>query len=160
MTDVDEIYMQRCLQLAKKGINKVLTNPMVGCVITLPQQSSVLGHQILAEGFHKAFGQPHAEVCAIEKVSDHDCLKNATLYVNLEPCAHFGKTPPCAGLVASFNFKRVVVGMKDPNPLVAGKGIDRLRKAGIEVVVNVLQTKCQELNRIFIVNQVKQHSII
>lgn len=134
--------MQRCLELAAKGFGNAAPNPMVGCVI-------VCDDKIIAEGFHEKFGAPHAEPNAISKVSD-ELLKKSTLYVNLEPCSHFGKTPPCADLIISKGIRKVVVGNLDPNPLVAGKGIQKLEEAGIEVSHGILDQECRELNKRFL----------
>jgi diaminohydroxyphosphoribosylaminopyrimidine deaminase/5-amino-6-(5-phosphoribosylamino)uracil reductase len=134
--------MQRCLQLAQKGLGQTAPNPLVGCVI-------VADEKIIGEGFHEKFGEAHAEVNALNKITDESLLRNATLYVNLEPCAHFGKTPPCADLIVAKKIPRVVIGSTDPNPLVAGKGIQRLRNAGIEVTENILEDSCNFLNRRF-----------
>ncbi|MBC7383517.1 MAG: bifunctional diaminohydroxyphosphoribosylaminopyrimidine deaminase/5-amino-6-(5-phosphoribosylamino)uracil reductase RibD [Bacteroidia bacterium] len=132
--------MQRCLELARLGAGNVAPNPMVGCVI-------VHNNIIIAEGWHKQFGGAHAEVNALALVEDESLLNSATLYVNLEPCSHFGKTPPCANLLVQKNIRRVVVSMLDPNPLVAGKGIAILQDAGMEVKVGVLEDECHQLNK-------------
>lgn len=137
-----ESYIKRCFQLAKNGLGNVAPNPMVGCVI-------VLNDEIIGEGFHTQLGFPHAEVQAINSVHDHELLKNATLYVNLEPCSHHGKTPPCADLIISKGIKKVVISNGDPNPLVNGKGIEKLRNSGIEVITEVLEKEGLELNRRF-----------
>jgi diaminohydroxyphosphoribosylaminopyrimidine deaminase/5-amino-6-(5-phosphoribosylamino)uracil reductase len=133
--------MRRCLQLAAQGLGKVAPNPMVGCIL-------VCDGDIVAEGFHEVYGGPHAEPNAIKQVSD-EVLKKCTLYVTLEPCAHFGKTPPCADLIVAKGIKKVVVGSLDPNPLVAGKGIQKLKEAGIEVEYEILNRENMELNRRF-----------
>ncbi|MBI3518333.1 MAG: bifunctional diaminohydroxyphosphoribosylaminopyrimidine deaminase/5-amino-6-(5-phosphoribosylamino)uracil reductase RibD [Bacteroidetes bacterium] len=133
--------MQRCLDLAAKGLGKVAPNPMVGCVI-------VCDDQIVAEGYHEGFGGPHAEPNAIKQVSD-ELLKKCTLYVNLEPCSHHGKTPPCADLIISKGIQKVIVGNLDTNPLVSGKGIQKLKDAGIEVEHGVLDKECRALNKRF-----------
>src|SRR5436190_436899 len=122
---IDELYMQRAFDLAEGGRGKVSPNPMVGCVI-------VKSDKIIGEGFHMQYGGPHAEVNAINSVKNKEDLKDATLYVTLEPCAHFGKTPPCADLIISYPFKKVVIANSDPNPLVAGKGIEKLIDAKIK----------------------------
>lgn len=141
----DEIYMQRCLELAQLGMGKVSPNPLVGCVI-------VHGNRIIGEGYHEQFGQAHAEVNAIASVKEEDrpLLSSASLYVNLEPCSHHGKTPPCADLLVSKKIRRVVIAMSDPNPLVAGAGIRVLESAGIKVKCGILETQARELNRRFI----------
>lgn len=135
--------MQRCLEIAKRGAGFVNPNPLVGCVI-------VYQDKIISEGWHKAYGENHAERMAILQLSDKSVLKYSTVYVNLEPCSHFGKTPPCANLLIEHKVKTVVVGMTDPNTLVAGKGIAILRENGIEVVENMLNQDCLELNRFFV----------
>jgi diaminohydroxyphosphoribosylaminopyrimidine deaminase / 5-amino-6-(5-phosphoribosylamino)uracil reductase len=135
--------MARVLELAQKGLGKVAPNPLVGCVI-------VHNHQIIGEGFHREFGQAHAEVNAINSVQQKELLEESTLYVNLEPCSHYGKTPPCAELLIKHRFKRVVVGIEDPFPLVAGKGIKMLSDAGMEVDVNIMADACQFINRRFL----------
>ena len=159
---VDEKYMQRCLQLAANGIQGARPNPMVGAVIVLPLPFSHLkvgvwhamegaGGRLLGEGYHVRCGQGHAEVNAFASVrpEDEPLLKEATIYVSLEPCSHYGKTPPCADLIIKKGVKRVVVGTIDPFAEVQGRGIEKLRKAGIEVTVGVLEKECQWLNRRF-----------
>lgn len=140
-TIIDQTYMLRCIELAKKGMGHVAPNPLVGCVI-------VNNETIIAEGFHSKYGSEHAEPNAINKV-DNGLLKKSTLYVNLEPCSHFGKTPPCADLIISKGIKKVVVGNLDVNPLVAGNGIKKLQEAGIEVIHGILNEECKELNKRF-----------
>lgn len=137
-----ELYMQRCLDLAALGMGNVAPNPMVGAVV-------VYNDGIIGEGYHEQFGQAHAEVNAINMVEDQSLLTKSTLYVNLEPCAHHGKTPPCADLIIERKFQRVVVCNMDPNKEVAGKGLQRMRDAGIEVISNVLSSKGRWLNRRF-----------
>ncbi len=137
----DELFLNRCLELAEQGAGFVSPNPLVGSVI-------VKKGKIIAEGFHQAFGGCHAEVEAF--LNAKESVVGTTLYVNLEPCSHTGKTPPCADLIIAKKIKRVVVGFQDPNPLVSGKGIAKLRAAGIEVVVGVLEDKCRYHNRFFI----------
>lgn len=139
---IDDKYMRRALELAEKGKGFVSPNPLVGCVI-------VKDDKIIGEGWHNAFGKPHAEIEAMAK-TDAELLEGATLYVNLEPCSHFGKTPPCADAIILNKIKRVVIGIEDPNPLVTGKGISKLRNAGIEVLSGVLEKESRYLNRIFI----------
>jgi len=138
-----EQFMQRCLDLAVRGLGVVAPNPMVGCII-------VYEGQVIGEGYHQKYGEAHAEVTAINSVANQDLLKNSTLYVNLEPCSHFGKTPPCADLILHKQIKRVVIGSYDPNPLVAGKGIEKLRAAGVEVITEILKAEADFLNRRFI----------
>lgn len=144
-----EHFIRRCLQLAKKGINHVHPNPMVGCVITIPDSSTAFGERIIGEGYHKKYGGPHAEVNAVNYVIDQSLLSQSTAYVSLEPCSHFGKTPPCTNLLIEKKVKKVVVASLDPNPLVAGRGIEMLKAAGVNVHVNVLQTEAEKLNRRF-----------
>jgi len=138
---LDDLYMRMALELARKGKGWTTPNPLVGAVI-------VKGGRVIGQGYHQKYGQPHAEVNAIASAKED--VTGATLYVTLEPCSHFGKTPPCSDLLIDKNIKRVVVGTLDPNPLVAGKGIERLRSNGIEVVTGVLEEESQKLNEIFI----------
>lgn len=138
-----EFWMLRCMELARLGAGQVAPNPMVGAVL-------VHNNQIIGEGWHQKIGSAHAEVNAINSVKQKELIPAATLYVNLEPCAHTGKTPPCANLIISHSIKKVVVGMLDPNPLVAGTGIALLRAAGIEVELNVLNEQCLDFNKRFI----------
>lgn len=135
-------YMQRCLQLASYGSGHVAPNPMVGCVI-------VAKNEIIGEGYHKYFGDSHAEVNAIYNVVNKELLRDSTVYVSLEPCSHHGKTPPCVDLLISNKVKQVIIGCRDSNPLVNGKGIDRLKRVGIEVVEGVLESDCRNLNKRF-----------
>ena len=151
MKKIHEKYINLCLTLAKRGIGKTLPNPLVGCVI-------VKNNKIIGKGYHKKYGGSHAEVNAIKNATED--VKGATLYVNLEPCSHYGKTPPCVDLIIKKGIKKVVIGMRDPNPLVNGKGIDKLRENGIEVVEGVLKEKCMELNEVFIKNITKRESFI
>ena len=137
-----QIFMQRCLDLAILGMGDVAPNPMVGCVI-------VHDGIIIGEGYHQKFGQPHAEVNAIRSVKNQELLAQSTLYVSLEPCAHFGKTPPCSDLIIENRIPRVVIGTIDPFAKVAGKGIERMQNAGIQVEVGVLEKECREQNRRF-----------
>jgi diaminohydroxyphosphoribosylaminopyrimidine deaminase / 5-amino-6-(5-phosphoribosylamino)uracil reductase len=139
--DFDRAMMQRCLELAKRAIGQTAPNPMVGCVI-------VAEDEIVGEGFHPKAGEPHAEVFALRQAGKRS--HGATLYVNLEPCNHYGRTPPCSQAVVNAGLKRVVIGMVDPNPKVAGGGIATLRNAGIEVVVGVEEAACQTLNEAFV----------
>lgn len=134
--------MQRCLELAKLGECRVAPNPKVGCIIEY-------GGNIIGEGYHQVYGGAHAEVNAINAVRNIDLLKKSTLYVNLEPCAHFGKTPPCSDLIIQKQIPNVVIGTIDPYAEVAGKGIEKLKKAGVNVLVNVLKEDCLDLNRRF-----------
>lgn len=149
----DELYMHRCIELAGKGLGQVAPNPMVGCVI-------VHNNKIIGEGFHEKFGESHAEVNAIASVKDTSLLPYSTLYVNLEPCSHHGKTPPCSDLILKKRIKRVVVGSYDPNPLVNGKGIRKLADAGVEVTTEVLKKDCEYLNRRFITSHLHHRPYI
>ena len=137
-----EIFMQRCLQLAEIGRGSVSPNPMVGSVI-------VKDGRIIGEGFHQKYGETHAEVNAINSVNDVELLKHSTLYVNLEPCSHWGKTPPCVDLIIQKQIPRVVIGAMDTHEKVCGQGILKLKKTGIEVLTGVLEQQCRELNHRF-----------
>ena len=140
----DEKIMLRCIELAKKGAGYVSPNPMVGCVI-------FKNGKTVAEGYHEKFGQPHAEVNAIRSAKRNGTsLKGAELYVNLEPCFHYGKTPPCVDEIIKNKLKRVVIGTKDPNPLVNGKTIGKLRRHKCRVTEGVFREKCEELNKFFL----------
>ncbi|RLD46235.1 MAG: bifunctional diaminohydroxyphosphoribosylaminopyrimidine deaminase/5-amino-6-(5-phosphoribosylamino)uracil reductase RibD [Bacteroidetes bacterium] len=138
----DEIYMQRCLQLAKNGLGNTYPNPLVGSVI-------VHKGKIIGEGYHKKAGEPHAEVNAVNSVKNKELLKQSTLYVNLEPCAHQGRTPACSTMIVDLQIPRVVVGCRDSFEKVDGKGIDMMQKAGIDVSVGVLEKESRELNKRF-----------
>ncbi len=138
----DELYMQRALDLAANGLGKVAPNPMVGCVI-------VHNDNIIGEGWHQKYGEAHAEVNAVAAVKDLSLLKEATVYVSLEPCSHYGKTPPCADLLIKHQVKRVVICNTDPHPKVNGEGIKKLQDAGIHVDPHVLADKGEKLNRRF-----------
>lgn len=140
--EIDKKYMQRCIELARLGAGSVSPNPMVGCVI-------VYGNEIVGEGFHRKYGEAHAEVNAVNSVATPELLKESTLYVSLEPCAHHGRTPPCTGLIIEKQIPRVVIGAADSSPEVAGRGIKKLKEAGIEVVSGVLGQECRELNKRF-----------
>jgi diaminohydroxyphosphoribosylaminopyrimidine deaminase/5-amino-6-(5-phosphoribosylamino)uracil reductase len=135
--------MRRCLQLAAYGKGFVAPNPLVGAVI-------VYNDRIIGEGFHGKYGGPHAEVQAISSVKDKKLLKNSTLYVNLEPCSHHGKTPPCVDLICEKQISQVVIGHEDPFSEVSGRGIKILREAGIEVLCGILEEECKELNKRFL----------
>lgn len=139
----DEKYIARCIQLAKNACCNAAPNPMVGAVI-------VHNGIIIGEGYHIRCGEPHAEVNAIRSVKNESLLKEATIYVSLEPCSHYGKTPPCADLIIEKGIPEVVIGCMDPFSMVAGRGIEKLRKAGIKVTVGVLEKECQQLIRRFI----------
>lgn len=149
----EEKYMHRCLQLAKNGLGYTAPNPMVGAVI-------VHNDKIIGEGFHIKYGEAHAEPNAINAVADQSLLTDSTIYVNLEPCSHFGKTPPCAALIIESKIPRVVIGSIDPNPLVSGQGIKMMQDAGIEVITNVLDSENRELNKRFFTFQEKKRPYI
>lgn len=145
--------MQMCLNQAQKGFGHVSPNPMVGCVI-------VHNEQVVSASYHKIYGGPHAEVNAIHQMDAHDILKDSTVYVSLEPCAHFGKTPPCASLLIDKQVKKVVIATTDPFKEVSGKGIQMLKDAGIEVVCGVLEKEAQQLNRRFFINQTQHRPYV
>jgi diaminohydroxyphosphoribosylaminopyrimidine deaminase/5-amino-6-(5-phosphoribosylamino)uracil reductase len=155
----NEFYMKRCVELAALAIGNVSPNPMVGCVI-------VHNGKIIGEGYHQEFGKAHAEPNAIKSVFDqygdegNELLKQAIAYVNLEPCAHFGKTPPCADLFVKHQLKKVVIGNRDPFSGVDGKGIEKLRNAGIEVISGVLEEECKYFNRRFFTRILQQRPYI
>lgn len=151
--ELDIMYMNRCLDLAKMGMGSVAPNPMVGAVL-------VYNKQIVAEGYHVEYGKAHAERNAINAVKSPDVIKDATLYISLEPCSHFGKTPPCTDLIIENGIKRVVVATKDPNPKVAGRGIEMLQKTGIDVVTGVLEKESRDLNRRFFTYHIKKRPYI
>lgn len=134
--------MNRCIQLAKNGLGSTFPNPMVGCVL-------VYEDKIIGEGWHQKAGLPHAEVRAINSVNNPELIQKSKLYVSLEPCSHFGKTPPCTDLIIKKGIRKVIIGSKDPNPLVAGSGIRKLREAGIDVIEGVLAEECNDLNKRF-----------
>lgn len=140
---IDEKYMRRALQLARQGAGHTSPNPMVGAVIVGPDGT------IIGEGWHRKCGEGHAEVNAVASVADASLLKDSTIYVTLEPCSHYGKTPPCARLIIKQGIPRVVVGALDPFHEVSGRGVKMLREAGIEVVVGVLEQECRDLNKRF-----------
>jgi diaminohydroxyphosphoribosylaminopyrimidine deaminase / 5-amino-6-(5-phosphoribosylamino)uracil reductase len=145
--------MKRCLQLAVNGKATCSPNPMVGAVV-------VCRDRIIGEGWHRKAGEPHAEPSAIHSVKNQDLLKESTLYVSLEPCSHYGKTPPCADLIVEKGIPRVVVGCLDAFPLVAGRGVSKLRSAGIDVTVGVEEAACLDLNRHFFLFQKQQRPYI
>jgi len=152
--NTNEKYIQRCIDLAKNGLGTTYPNPMVGSVI-------VHDGKIIGEGWHKKAGEGHAEVNAVHSVKDKTLLSKATIYVSLEPCSHFGKTPPCCDLIIQNKIPNVVIGTVDPNSKVAGKGIQRLIDAGINVKVGFLEAECNELNkRFFTFHQKKRPYII
>lgn len=149
MNQLDHLYMRRALELAEWGSGNVSPNPMVGCVI-------VRDEKIIGEGYHQNFGEPHAEVNAVNSVENQEFLREATVYVTLEPCAHWGKTPPCANLLVEKQVKKVVIAAIDTNPLVGGKGIEILKNAGIEVETGVLEKEARWQNRRFF-TQIEKH---
>jgi diaminohydroxyphosphoribosylaminopyrimidine deaminase / 5-amino-6-(5-phosphoribosylamino)uracil reductase len=159
----ERALMRRCLELARTACGQTAPNPLVGSLIVREDirediQENIQGDRILGEGYHPRAGEPHAEVFALRQAQARapEQIQHATLYVNLEPCSHYGRTPPCAEAIAASGIKRVVVGMVDPNPQVAGRGIERLRQAGIDVLVGVEQAACQTLNEAFIHRMVHQ----
>lgn len=140
---MDDIkFMKKCIALASKGIGYTYPNPLVGSVI-------VHNNKIVGEGYHAKYGESHAEVNAINSVANKELLRESTLYVNLEPCNHYGKTPPCTEAIINNNIKRIVIGSRDPNRLVNGSGIDKLRSNGCDVVVGVMEVECFDLNKRF-----------
>ena len=139
----EEKYMRRCIQLAQNGLCNTAPNPMVGAVI-------VCDGKIIGEGYHIRCGEAHAEVNAIRSVKEPSLLKRSTIYVSLEPCAHYGKTPPCADLIIEKQIPRIVIGCQDPFAKVAGRGIQKLKDAGREVIVGVLEEDCKNLIRRFV----------
>ena len=140
--NIHEKYIKRCLQLAENGLGSTYPNPMVGSVI-------VYKNQIIGEGWHQKAGEPHAEVNAVNSVKNRDLLKKSTIYVSLEPCSHFGKTPPCSDLIIAKGIKKVVVATVDPFAEVAGRGIKKLMEAGCDVTLGVLEQEAQHLNKRF-----------
>ncbi|MGL5318501.1 MAG: bifunctional diaminohydroxyphosphoribosylaminopyrimidine deaminase/5-amino-6-(5-phosphoribosylamino)uracil reductase RibD [Bacteroidales bacterium] len=142
ITSEDNLFMSRCIELARCAMNTARPNPMVGAVIM--REGKIIG-----EGFHRKYGEPHAEVNAIASVKDKELLKDATIYVSLEPCSHYGKTPPCSELIIRMGIPRVVIGTADPFPKVSGRGINQLRAAGVQVKVGVMEKECNELNKFF-----------
>jgi diaminohydroxyphosphoribosylaminopyrimidine deaminase/5-amino-6-(5-phosphoribosylamino)uracil reductase len=152
-TAVNELFMKRCLELAQRGMGFTAPNPMVGAVL-------VCGDKIIGEGFHRCCGEAHAEVNAINSVKNKKLLKDSTLYVNLEPCSHYGKTPPCAELIIKSGIPQVVIATHDPFPEVAGKGINMLQKAGIETITGIMEREAIELNRYFMTAQYKHRPYI
>lgn len=148
-----EKLMKKCINLAKKGRGKTAPNPLVGCVVLDKN------NEIISTGYHHKYGENHAERDALLKLTDGS-EKDGTLVVNLEPCSHYGKTPPCADLIIERGLKKVVIGCVDNNPKVAGNGIKKLKNAGIEVVLNVLEKKCRELNEIFFTNIEEQRTFV
>lgn len=149
----DEIYMHRCIELAKNGLGTTYPNPLVGAVI-------VYDHKIIGEGWHKRSGEAHAEINAISSVNDQSLLKESTLYVSLEPCSHHGKTPPCALKIIELEFKKVVIGTLDPTGKVNGKGVELIKNSGAEVIIGILEKECKELNKRFLTYHTKKRPYI
>ncbi|HEY8661576.1 MAG TPA: bifunctional diaminohydroxyphosphoribosylaminopyrimidine deaminase/5-amino-6-(5-phosphoribosylamino)uracil reductase RibD [Hanamia sp.] len=141
---IDEQYMSRCIELAKLAAGQVAPNPMVGAVL-------VYEDKIIGEGYHKKYGEPHAEVNCINSVlaENKDLIEKSTIYVSLEPCSHYGKTPPCVDLIIKNKIKKIVIGCKDIYKEVAGKGIEKLKNSGAEVIVDILENECKDLNKRF-----------
>lgn len=151
---LEELYIKRCLELAQNGLGTTYPNPLVGSVI-------VHNGKIIGEGWHRKSGEAHAEVHAIHSVKDKSLLAEATIYVSLEPCSHFGKTPPCCDLIITHKIPRVVIGTIDPFAKVAGRGIQKLQEAGCDVTVGILEEECNEVNkRFFTFHQKKRPYII
>ena len=150
---VEEKYMARCIELARGGEGNTAPNPMVGAVI-------VHKGKIIGEGFHRKCGEAHAEVNAVASVRDEALLRDSTIYVSLEPCSHYGKTPPCAELIIRKGIPRVVVGTLDPFPEVSGRGVRMLREAGIEVVTGVLEEEARALNPAFMTFQIRKRPYV
>ncbi len=149
----DEKYINRCLYLAQLGVSYTAPNPMVGALV-------VHNNRIIGEGYHRRYGEAHAEPNAISSVKEKELLPESTLYVSLEPCSHFGKTPPCANLIVKSKIKRVVIAALDPNPKVAGNGVRMLQEAGIDVKVGVLEEESRKLNKRFYCFQEKKRPFV
>ncbi|MGZ8553482.1 MAG: bifunctional diaminohydroxyphosphoribosylaminopyrimidine deaminase/5-amino-6-(5-phosphoribosylamino)uracil reductase RibD, partial [Chitinophagaceae bacterium] len=147
---IDQLYMHRCMELATRGASYVSPNPMVGAVLVY------LG-RIIGEGYHQQYGQAHAEVNCINSVKDEDrqLINKSTLYVSLEPCAHFGKTPPCTDLITKHKIPKVIIGCRDPFKEVNGKGIEKLKEAGIDTELGILEDECRQMNRRFFIFHTK-----
>jgi diaminohydroxyphosphoribosylaminopyrimidine deaminase/5-amino-6-(5-phosphoribosylamino)uracil reductase len=150
---VDELFMKRCLELAGNGMGNVAPNPMVGCVI-------VHNGLIIGEGYHAVFGGTHAEVNAVNSVRNTELLPFSTLYVNLEPCSHFGKTPPCADFILEKGIRRVVIGTADPSEKVEGRGFEKMKSVGVEIKLGVLDEECRELNKRFFTFHTKKRPYV
>ncbi len=147
-----EVYMKKCIELARLGEGNTSPNPLVGCVVLNKNG------KIISSGYHKKYGGNHAERDALLKLKNGE--EGGTLIVNLEPCSHFGKTPPCADLIIERKIKKVIIGMRDVNPIVSGNGIKKLKNAGIEVIEGVLEDECKKLNEIFIKNHTQKKTFI
>ena len=152
--EVDERYMRRALCLAGNGLLDASPNPMVGAVLVDPSG------KIIGEGWHRRCGEGHAEVNAVASVADTSLLRNATMYVTLEPCSHYGKTPPCASLIIEKGIPRVVIGCLDPFEKVAGRGVRMLKDAGVEVVTGCLEKECLELNEKFVTSHRRKRPFV
>ena len=150
-----EVYMRRCLELATLGCGNVAPNPMVGAVL-------VFNDRVIGEGYHQKYGEAHAEVNCIDSVAEADkkLISSSTLYVSLEPCAHFGKTPPCADLIIQHKIPRVIIGCRDPFKEVDGKGIEKLKAAGVHIETGILEDDCRELNKRFFSFHTKQRPYV
>lgn len=146
-----EVYMKKCIELARQGEGNTSPNPLVGCIIL-----DKYGNET-ATGFHAKYGGNHAERDALLKINKNE---GETLIVNLEPCSHYGKTPPCADFIIEKGIKKVIIGMVDPNPLVAGRGIEKLKNAGIEVITGVCENECRKLNEVFITNMLENRTFV
>lgn len=144
--------MKQVFELARKGSGKVSPNPLVGCII-------VKDDEIIGQGWHQEYGKAHAERNAVDNVKDKNLLKESTVYVNLEPCSHYGNTPPCCDLLILNKVAKVVIANVDPNPLVNGRGIQRMQKAGIEVITGVLEKEGKQLNSVFFANMTHKNHI-
>jgi diaminohydroxyphosphoribosylaminopyrimidine deaminase/5-amino-6-(5-phosphoribosylamino)uracil reductase len=155
LMSIHESYMKRCLQLAELALGKVAPNPLVGALL-------VHDGRVIGEGYHRHFGGPHAEIDCLHsvKVEDREFISRSTMYVSLEPCAHFGKTPPCADRIIKEEIPKVVIGCRDPFPKVNGRGIEKLRSAGIEVDTGLLEKECREMNRRFFTFHTKHRPYI
>jgi diaminohydroxyphosphoribosylaminopyrimidine deaminase/5-amino-6-(5-phosphoribosylamino)uracil reductase len=149
----DEFYMRRALELAERGAGAVSPNPMVGCVV-------VSGEKIIGEGWHQNYGGPHAEVNAIASIHDRSAIPGSIVYVSLEPCSHFGKTPPCTDLLIQEKVGKVIIGCLDPNPVVNGSGRKKLTDAGIPVEICSISKQAQELNKRFFTSRIKKRPYI
>ena len=151
----NEKYIKKCIKLARKGEGKVSPNPLVGAVI-LDKNGKIAGY-----GWHQKYGEAHAEVNAVKMAKEKGRdIKGGTIFVSLEPCSHCGKTPPCCNLIIKEGLKKAVIGCVDPNPIVSGRGIQKLKDAGIEVVTGILENECKKLNEIFIKNQLDNKPFI
>ena len=151
--NIHDKYMKRCVQIAEFGQGNTFPNPSVGCCI-------VMNGKILAEGFSSRAGCNHAEINAINNIKDKSVLSKCTIYITLEPCSHHGKTPPCVETIIKYKFKKVVIGIKDPNKLVNGKGIKKLQKGGIDVIKGILKKECTDLHKRFLTYQLKKRPYI